>query len=132
MPRRHVALCDRDKTSEARFRSEQIVTVGIETALGDAISNREKLACGVEKKIELHSVEHLSDHRGEIGYAALEGYRGVRGAFDRGEHRVDSRNRAARVGLGRDLRLASDKNARRLFASIGESAKGRHRVEQSS
>ena len=72
MPRRHVALGDRDEARQARLGGEQVVAVGIETALGDLVPDRQELPRGVEQKTELHRVEELPRQCGERRDAALE------------------------------------------------------------
>ena len=66
VPRRNLALGDRDETRQPRFRREQVVTIGIETPVGDAIADRKQLARGIEQEVELHRVEHLARSRGEF------------------------------------------------------------------
>ena len=58
MPCGYVAFGDRNETRETGFGSEQIVIAGIETPLGDLISNRQQLALAIEEKIEFHRKEH--------------------------------------------------------------------------
>ena len=58
MPRRDVALGDRDKARETCFGGEQVVTARVELALRDEITNREELAIRIEEEAELHRLGH--------------------------------------------------------------------------
>ena len=58
MLRRDVALGDREEAGEPRLGSQEIVTVLIERAFVDEISDRQQLAVGVEQEAELHRQRH--------------------------------------------------------------------------
>ncbi len=56
---RDISLCYRDEARQPRFGGKQIVTSGIESAVRDPVSDREKLACRVEEKAEIDRCKHL-------------------------------------------------------------------------
>ena len=58
MLRRDVAFGDREEAGEPRLGSQQIVTVLIENAFVDEISDRQQLPVGIEQEAELHSKRH--------------------------------------------------------------------------
>ena len=58
MLRRDIALGDREKTGEPRLGSQEIVTVLIENAFVDEISDRQQLPVGIEQKAELRCKRH--------------------------------------------------------------------------
>ena len=58
MPRRNIALGDRDEARQARFGGQKVVAVLVERALGNQISNREQLALVVEQEAKLHRQRH--------------------------------------------------------------------------
>ena len=53
-----IALGDGDEAREPRFRSQEVVEIGIETAIAVAVADREELTVGIEQEAELHAVEH--------------------------------------------------------------------------
>ena len=60
-----IALGDGYEARKPRFRSQEVVEIGIETAIAVAVADREELAVGVEQEAEFHVVEHGF---GEIGH----------------------------------------------------------------
>ena len=63
---------DRDEAREPRFGGEEIVCARIETAVRDAIADREDLACRVEEEAKLHRIEELLRDAGDGGEALDE------------------------------------------------------------
>ena len=51
---RHVALGNRDKACEPRFRSEEIVITVVALAFGHIITDRQQFAAGVVQKADVH------------------------------------------------------------------------------
>ena len=60
-----IALGDGDEAGEPRFRSQEVVEIGIETAIAVAIADGKELAVGIEQEAEFHVIEHGF---GEIGH----------------------------------------------------------------
>ena len=78
----HIALRDRDEAREARFGREQIVIIGIKTAIGDPISDLEKLPFRIEEKIERHRLEYLPRKLTQRCDATFERNGGLSRAFE--------------------------------------------------
>ena len=55
----NVAFGDRDEASKARFRSQQVVTVGVELVVGDAIPDGKLFAGVIKEKAEVHRLERV-------------------------------------------------------------------------
>ena len=86
--RRNVALGDGDEARQSRFGREQIVEIGIETAVGAAITDRKKLAIGIEQKAEFHRVEHRPGRFRKRRQAAEKQPRRLLGVFQCADQRV--------------------------------------------
>ena len=54
MALRHLVLGDGHEAGDARFRGEQVVIVGIQTAAGQIIANVENLPLGVKQEAKIH------------------------------------------------------------------------------
>ena len=50
----HIALGDGDEARQPRFGRQQVVEIGIETAVAAAIADGKELAVGIEQKAEFH------------------------------------------------------------------------------
>src|SRR6185437_12079264 len=87
--RRHVASGNSHKACKARFGGEQVVAVGIESAVGDAVADRKQVTCGIEEKVEFHRVKHFARDGAEGGQSSLECASRVGGARKRVSDRVD-------------------------------------------
>jgi len=70
-----VAVGDRHEACQARLGCEQVIAAWVETAFDDAIADREKLALGVEEKVETHFPGHRSRRGGKVREAMFESAR---------------------------------------------------------
>ena len=52
MPSWHVAAGNRNEACQARLRGEQVITIGIEAAIGNPIADREELARGLKRNLK--------------------------------------------------------------------------------
>ena len=55
---RDIAFGDREEARKPRLGSQEIVTVLIESAFVDEISDREQLSVGIDEEAELHRKRH--------------------------------------------------------------------------
>src|ERR1700678_577577 len=55
---KHISFCDSNKTRETSLRSEQVVTIRIQRAVGNSITNRKKFSAIVKKKTEIHCLKN--------------------------------------------------------------------------
>ncbi len=131
MPGRHISLGDGDETRETCFGSQQIVAVGIQRALCHLITDREKLACGIQKKAELHrredrfhgiteSLQPLTEQPGRTS-------RAVELCHKRG--RVRERIIAS-LGLRRELGVGARQRGDGGLAPRRQIRQRRHRVQE--
>ena len=81
----YVSLGDRDEARKTRFGGKQVVIIGVETPIGNPISDREQLPLRVEEKVERHRIEHLLREFAECCEAAVD----CRGRFGGALEAVD-------------------------------------------
>ena len=56
---RNITFGDRNETGETRFRSQQVVTVGVQSVVRDPVPDGKLLSGVIKKKAEIHCVEHV-------------------------------------------------------------------------
>ena len=120
---RQVSAGDGDEAGEARFRGQKIVVISLQTAVSDAISDRQKLTLGVQQEGEAHLVEQPSEagHQrpqpgGQIhdtvgrhlGHEAAPMPEDGRLQRLRPDHRLDAGLGIAGIGLGHALHERHD------------------------
>ena len=139
VPRRDIALGDRDEARQARLRGEQVVAARIELALRHPVTDRKEPALAVEEEAEVHRPGHGPRRRlerreapleragrvfapGEVAAVALDrALRGLRPVQHFGAGRVAalagqrSRDIDHRLGLGPDITGAlAERGAQRI------------------
>ena len=66
MPGRDVPLGDGHEAGQPGLGRQQVVTAGIERALGHAVADGKDLAGGIEEELEVHGLHHPLGDRCEI------------------------------------------------------------------
>ncbi len=77
VPGRDIAFGDRNEAGQPCLGCEEVIAVRVESAVGDPITDREKLAAGLEEEVELHRFEHRRRAFGKRGQSPLERCRGA-------------------------------------------------------
>ncbi|EDT03388.1 hypothetical protein BamIOP4010DRAFT_3075 [Burkholderia ambifaria IOP40-10] len=80
VPRRDIALRDRDETRQARLRRQQVVVARIEPSVGHRVADRQQIPHRVEQKAELHRIGHLQRGIGQRMKTLVQHVRFVRRA----------------------------------------------------
>ena len=131
MPSRHISLGDSDEARKSRFGSKQIVTAGIERALGHLVADREKLARRIQKKTDLHRLEHGFHDIAQPLQPLAERLRGasraVEGCHERGGA---CESFIACLGLRRGLVAVASQCADRGLAPRWQIRQRGHRAEE--
>src|SRR5881296_37064 len=98
-PDRDIALGDRDKARETSLRSEQVIPTGVETPVGDAVSDRKQFPHRVEEEPEVHGRDHGVHVAGEDREATDQRLGGRSGT----PHALDEVGRIGQRRKGGDL-----------------------------
>jgi len=59
VPRGDIALGNGEQAGQSGFGGQQVVAAGVQAVVGQAVTDRQQLALGVEQKGEVHIQRHL-------------------------------------------------------------------------
>ena len=88
---RRIALRNRHKTSEPRFRGQQIVVRIIAAAIRNVVADAEQFALVIKQKMKVHGFNQLVTRLRKCAGALQEIRGGQRRLFKRGDERIKPR-----------------------------------------
>ena len=120
VPRRHVALGDRDEARQARLGGEQVVTVGIETAVRDPIPDRRGAGAPGRRESRTPSRRTFSSSASPSASRRPLNERAARAERSRASTRTSTRSSSVRVARAAPS-CAANSARRRVRISIAAS-----------
>src|SRR4029077_20642969 len=131
MRRWDIALGNGHEAWESRFRSKQVVTIGVQIAIGDAVADGEKFARFVEEEGEVHCLRHLLHSQGNCREPANERCR-IRGCEPDGLDQHIKPRQQTRVDRGATIQAFAQRSElmEGSLASFRSLYEGGNRMEE--